>query len=342
MKQNKFVMCALVTAITFSSIGETFAAFGGSRSGGIGVSRSMSRPSVPVSKPTYSAPSYNRTYNQGSGSGYRQNTYTPNTYNQGNYGSSYRPNSVGRDIGVGVASVAGGILAAEAVKSLIAGPHGTYTHPQYPGQYFNASGAPVAAPQGAQQAPTTDVYGSAQNAPYAPYAQPQAVVVQQPKDNSGIFPFWSFVGGILEFIATMGIVGALAYGGYKLYGWVKRKIKKEKESMNAPDLVAEFDDIDMKAQKMFTDFQASSNDVAFIKANSLNMDIDSCMSEPSRVISYQHKVLDVDVERGAVVSSVLYEATVINQGTDEYVKQIWNYQKDNGKWKLIGVEQSDV
>ena len=94
----------------------------------------------------------------------------------------------------------------------------------------------------------------------------------------------------------------------------------------------------MKAQKMFTDFQASSNDVAFLKANTLNMDIDSCVSEPSRVISYQHKVLDVDVERGVVVASVVYEATLTKHGADEHIKQIWNYQKDNGKWKLIGIE----
>ena len=56
---NKLIAIVLSASMLISA--ESFAAFGGrsvARSGGVGVSRSMSRPSTPVPK-TYSAPSSN-------------------------------------------------------------------------------------------------------------------------------------------------------------------------------------------------------------------------------------------------------------------------------------------
>ena len=148
---NKLIAIMLSASMLLSA--ESFAAFGGksvARSGGAGVSRSMSRPATPTTPRSYSTNSYSAPSSSGRYySGSSTNQY--DNYDRGRYNNSYnnRPSSAMRDIGVTAAGVAGGVLAAEAIKSLVAGPHGTYTSPQYPGQYFNAQGQVIPAPAGA-------------------------------------------------------------------------------------------------------------------------------------------------------------------------------------------------
>lgn len=337
--KNKFI-AILLASVMILPLESSFAAFGGSRakSGGFGVSRSISRSapkSVNSYKPKATTPSYSSSKPSTSYSAPRTYSNTPN-YNRGynNNGYNNYPNqrSTMGDIGVGVASVAGGILAAEAIKGLIAGPNGTYTHSQYPGQYFNAQGAPVAAPI-EQQPTSSQMSGSVQ-----PPVYQQPVVIQQPQEQSGgFFSFlWSALGNILHLALFIGVVGAIAFGAFKLWGFGKKKLAQEKQNM-LYDEEAEFNDLDCKAQEIFYNFQKNSNDASWIKNNTKYLDPDDCMSEPSSVLKYQHETLDCSFEQGKLRASVKYIATLKSSET-ESIKEIWNFEKDCGIWKVIGVE----
>lgn len=340
MKLNKF----FVTALGFSLIvtaDTSFAAFGGSRaSSGMGVSRSYSRPSTPKSSYTapasksYSKPSYS---NSSSSNNYSKPSYNSSNgggnYNNSGYNNQYRQRSTMGDIGVGVASVAGGILAAEAIQGLIRGPSGAYTHPQYPGQTFNAQGVPQPA-QGQVMPPQE---GSVQ--PSQQQSQQPVYVVQQAPvaSTGGFFSFlWSALGNILHLILYVSVVGALAYAGWKLYKLGKKKFQKEKANMLF-DVETEFENLDASAMEIFYDFQKNSDNKDWVKRNTKYLNVEACMSEPSTVEQYQHKVLDCAVEQGKLRASVRYDATLENDRLEK-INQIWNFEKDLGVWKLIGVE----
>lgn len=353
---NKFFVAIL--GITLIAQADTsYAAFGGSRakSSGSGVSRSYSRPSTPKtsyskpsstynSKPSYNSNnSYNTRSNYNSNSNYRSNGSS--NYNGYNYNQPRQRSAMG-DIGVGVASVAGGILAAEAIKGLISGPSGTFTHPQYPGQVFNAQGVPMAGPS-PQTQPASQVPLPADQQFIPPAEQGAAQQGQQPiyvvtqpvtaKEGGGFFSFlWNALGNILHLILYLGVVGAIVYGGWKAYGFLKRKYKKEKANMLF-DVESEFDDLDAEAMNIFYDFQKNSDNKDWVKRNTKYMSVDDCLSPPSKVLKYEHKVLDAAVEQDKLRASVQYNAILENTEVED-IHQIWNFEKDVGVWKLIGIE----
>lgn len=348
--KNKFFVIALACALIVP-MESSFAAFGSraKSSSGFGVSRSISR-SAPKSTTNSYKPKAQTSYSKPYSSYSKPKTYSQssNYYNRG-YSSGYnngypQQRSTMGDIGIGVASVAGGILAAEAIQNLIAGPNGMYTHPQYPGQYFNAQGAPVAAPQTqAQPVVSGSEVGAPQGSPYdagQQYTQQQqpVVVVQQPTEKPmGFFSFlWSALGNILHLILFLGVVGALVFGGWKLWQFGKKKYKEEKQNMLF-DEEAEFNDLDSNAQEIFYNFQQNSNDKSWVKNNTKYLNVDDCLNEPSSVIQYQHETLDCTFEQGKLRASVKYIATLQNSETEK-IRQIWNFEKDCGIWKLIGVE----
>lgn len=337
---NKLIAIMLSASMLISA--ESFAAFGGksvARSGGVGVSRSMSRPSTTVPK-TYSAPSSNTSSSGRYYSGSSTNQY--DNYDRGRYNNSYnnRPNSAMRDIGVTAAGVAGGVLAAEAIKSLVAGPHGTYTSPQYPGQYFNAQGQVVSPPNGA--AYPAQQSGSASSIPQEQYIQQggsvgqQPVVVVQQKQESGLI--WKMIVGVIQLTILFSMLGGIAFGVWCLYNKFKSKQEEEQAVNGYIDVDAEFDDIDSKAMDIFYDFQRNSDNKVFLEKNTKYLHVDSCMSPASAVEKYEHKTLDCAVEQGKLRASVEYKATLSNVEGVEGIHQIWNMEKDSGKWFLIGVE----
>lgn len=337
MKQMNKLFVAVLGVTMLVQVDTSFAAFGGSRasSSGMGVSRSYSRPSTPKSSysapasKSYSKPSYS---NSSSSNNYSKPNYNSNNYNNGNSGgynnNQYRQRSAMGDIGVGVASVAGGILAAEAIQGLIRGPSGAYTHPQYPGQTFNAQGVPQPA-QGQAMPPQE---GAVQQ-------QPVYIVQQQAPTAStgGFFSFlWSALGNILHLALYLGVVGAVLYGGWKAFGFLKRKYKKEKANMLF-DVESEFENMDSNAMELFYNFQKNSDNKDWVKRNTKYLNVDACLSEPSEVLQYEHKVLDCTIEQGKLRTSVKYKATVENDRVEK-INQIWNFEKDVGVWKLIGIE----
>lgn len=338
---NKLIAIMLSASMLISA--ESFAAFGGksvARSGGAGVSRSMSRPSTPTAPRSYSTHSYSAPSNSGryySGSStnqydnYDRSRYN-NSYNNRDYGNS-RPNSAMRDIGVTAAGVAGGVLAAEAIKSLVAGPHGTYTSPQYPGQYFNAQGQVVAPP--VQQS------GSASSAPQEQYIQQgstgqQPVVVVQQKQESGLL--WKLIVGVIQLTILFSMLGGIAFGVWCLYNKFKSKQEEEQAVNGYIDVDAEFEDIGSKAMDIFYDFQRNSDNKVFLEKNTKYLHVDSCMSPSSVVEKYEHKTLDCAIEQGKLRASVEYKATLSNVEGVEEIHQIWNMEKDSGKWYLVGIE----
>lgn len=331
---NKLIAVMLSASMLIST--ESFAAFGGksvARSGGAGVSRSMSRPSTPVPK-TYSAPSSNTSSGGRYYSGRSTNQY--DNYDRSRYNNSYnnRPNSAMRDIGVTAAGVAGGVLAASAIQSLIAGPHGTYTHPQYPGQYFNAQGQVVAPPNGAD-------YPVQQNStPQEQYIQQpatqQPVVVVQ-KQESGFL--WKLIVGVIQLAILCFLLGGIAFACLWMYNQIKGKQEEEKGLGNsAVDLDVEFEDIDSQAMSIFYDFQRNSDNKVFVEKNTKYLPVDSCLSPASVVEKYEHKTLDCAIEQGKLRASVQYQATLSNVDGVEEVNQVWNFEKENGKWFLTGIE----
>lgn len=361
MKMRKlFVPLLAMGMVVFTDV--TFAAFGGSRSSS-GVSRSYSRPATTsYSKPatTYKAPSYtssssSSSYSSGrsNNSGYQSNYNSGsgnNNYRSNSYNEAPRQNSAMRDIGVTAAGVAGGVLAASAITALISSPGhaGMFTHPQYPGQYFNQQGQPVTAP--VQQAPQ-----AAQQQYYQPQsqqAQQPVVVVQQQQPQESGFTFFGILWGALWFLIKLAfflsIVGAIGYGIYKLVTLGRKKEVRDrvegkiKEKFDlSPKGPTEFDDLDSRAMAIFYEFQKHSDDATWVEANTKYMPVDDCLSPPSKVLTYQHRTIDVVVEQGNLRGTVLYEAK-LDDGTGVVrIKQHWNFEKDGGVWKLIGIEQND-
>lgn len=326
----------------------SYAAFGGSRGGG-GVSRAYSRPATTTySKPatTYKAapaPTYRQTpsTNYSNNSGYSNNR---SNYQQ-NY-SAPRQNSAMRDIGVTAAGVAGGVLAATAITALVSSPNhsGMFTHPQYPGQYFNQQGQPVSAPpappaQAQQQQVMPEQYAQ----PAQPQYQQARPVVQQ--ESGGFFSaLWGFLWGVIQLIFFIGIVGAIAFGVYKLFllGRTKEVQEKVRETLNVPpSMRMERDDLDSNAMDIFYNFQKNSNNETWVRNNTKYLPVKECLSAPSEVLQYEHRTIDCAVEQGKLRGSVLFNA-LLNDGSGEVrVKQYWNFEKDNGTWKLIGFESND-
>lgn len=341
MFKNKMILGAVFAALILP-MESSFAAFGSRVSSkSFGVSRSISRSAPktygsgtsykPKASTSYSAPKqiYSKPNNY-SNQRYNGNSYNSSGYSQGNY----RPRSAMGDIGVGVASVAGGILAAEAIQGLIRGPNGAYTHPQYPGQYFNAQGQPVQSPvDGSSIGQTQQDVQQYTNQP------PQSVVMMQQEKSLGFFGvLWSGLGNILHLILFLGVVGALVFGGWKLWLFGKKKFAQEKINM-LYDEEAEFNDLDTKAQEIFYNFQKNSNNQSWVERNTKYLNVEECLSPESTILSYQHKTLDCVTEQGKLRASVKYIATLKNDQIEK-INQIWNFEKDNGIWKLIGVESN--
>ena len=340
----------------------TYAAFGGSR-GSSGVSRSYSRPATTnYSKPTstYKAPSYSTSrqsssYSSGSSnnSGYKSSNnsgYSNNNYRNNSYNEAPRQSSAMRDIGVTAAGVGGGILAASAITALISSPGhaGTYTHPQYPGQYFNQQGQPVGAP--VQQAP--QVAPQEYYQPQPQQAQQPVVYVQQQQPQGSGMTFFGALWGALWFVLKLAfflsVVGAIGYGIYKLVTLGRKKEVRdqvEAKIKNKFDLSPKgptgFEELDSKAVDIFFTFQKNSNDEAWITANTKYLPVEDCLSAPSKVLEFQHRTLDCTNQGGKTQGSVQYWAT-LNDGTGKLkIEQIWNFEKDGDTWKLIGIEQDD-
>jgi hypothetical protein len=251
-----------------------------------------------------------------------------------------------RDIGVTAAGVGGGILAAQAISSLISSPShpGAYTHPQYPGQYFNQQGQPIAAPaQAAPQQAPIDYPPTYREQPQ----QPVVIVQQQAQPVESGWTFFGFLWGTVWFLIKLAfflsVVGAMGFGVYKLVQMSRNKAVREQVQVKiqekfTPKGPSEFDDLDGKAMDIFYDFQANSNDETWVKANTKYLPVMDCLAPPSKVLRYEHRTTDCVVEQGKVRGSVHYQATV-DDGTGELeVSQYWNFEKDDGKWKLIGFE----
>ena len=365
----------LLTLGMFVFADVSYAAFGGSR-GSSGVSRSYSRPATTTfSKPatTYKAPapstsrqsssysnsnSYNSGYksNYSNNSGYSNSNYRDTSRSDYNYNS--RPSSTMRDIGVTAAGVGGGILAAQAITALVSSPAhpGMYTHPQYPGQYFNQAGVPMPAPVAAPQPQVTQQYEAP---PVQQYIQPRSqqpasvVIYQAPQPKEDGITFFGFLWGVLWFLIKLAfflsVVGAIGFGIYKLIQLGRNKAVREQVQEAVQAKVQEkftstrpdFNDLDAKAMDIFYDFQANSDNEAWVKANTKYLPVKDCLSAPSQVLEFQHRTLDCTYQHGKVRASVQYHA-VLNDGTGEIeVEQVWNFEKDNDVWKLIGFEQVD-
>lgn len=363
MKKLFFPLLA-VGMVVFADF--SYAAFGGSR-GSSGVSRSYSRPSTPTySKPasTYKAPSYSNSnksssysnsnsYNSGyksnysTNSGYSNSNYRRDSYN---YNDAPRQSSTMRDIGVTAAGVGGGILAAQAITALVSSPNhpGMYTHPQYPGQYFNQAGVPMPAP--VQQAPQVVAPSQYEAPPSQAYLQPRSQVPQQPvvvvqqapqESGPGFFGFlWGALWWLIKLAFFLGVVGALAYGCYRLFRLGKVKVAEEKFKMQF-DTLTEGNNLNQNAMDIFYKFQANSDNEVWVKNNTKYLPVKECLSPPSEVIRYEHKFIDCTVEQGKLRATVLYNAVVNDGSGDVAVHAYWNFEKEAGIWKLIGFEQAD-
>lgn len=348
-----FVPLLAMGMVVFTDV--TFAAFGGSR-GSSGVSRSYSRPATTTySKPTstYKAPSYSTNRQSSS---YSSGSNNSNSYSDNSYRRDYdrqpiqRQTSAMRDIGVTAAGVAGGVLAASAITALVSSPGhaGMYTHPQYPGQYFNQQGMPMAAP--AQQAPQAAPQQYQQQ-----YQQPQPyVVVQQPQEPGLSFfgILWGALWFLLKLAFFLSVVGAIGYGIYKLVTLgrnkeVREKVQKVVQSKvqdkfsTAPPRPSYYDELDSQAMEIFYDFQKNSDNSTWVTANTKYLPVEDCLAPVSKVLTYQHKTIDCVVAQGKVRGTVLYEAK-LDDGTGAiHIEQCWNFEKDGDTWKLIGIEQDD-
>ena len=251
---NKLAYAILMASVVMSDV--SYAAFGGTRasSSGVGVSRPISRPSPtttykPTTSSSYSSPS---NYSNSSYNSYRpNNTYQGNNYQNSGYqnNNNYRGNdypqqpSTMRNIATTAAGVGAGILAASAITALVSSPTpGLYTHPQYPGQYFNAQGVPQAAPQQVQQSvpqqlPVDQGYGQ-QSAPVVVQPQvvqqPTPVIIQQQPQNNGI-PFWKIVSTLIELLLLAAIAVGTAFGLFKAYQYIRKTIAETKKEMNQPN-----------------------------------------------------------------------------------------------------------
>lgn len=373
-----FVPLLAMGMVVFTDV--SFAAFGGSR-GSSGVSRSYSRPATPTySKPasTYKAPSYSApsstpsystrssnnsgyksSYNSGGSSNYSQGNYRDTSRSDYNYNTGSRPSSTMRDIGVTAAGVGGGILAAQAITALVSSPNhpGMYTHPQYPGQYFNGQGVPMPAPVAA---PQPQVAPSQYEAPpVQQYLQPRSqqapapvVIYQAPPQQDTGFSFFGALWGALWFVIKLafflGVVGALGYGAYKLFTLGRKKEVRDQVEARIKDKFdlspkgpSDFELLDSHAIGIFYDFQKNSDNEAWVRANTKYLPVEDCLAPPSKVISFQHLTLDCTNQSGKTRGSVKYNA-VLNDGTGKLkIEQIWNFEKDGDTWKLIGIEQDD-
>lgn len=335
---NKNIIACIVASTLLLSEA-SYAAFGGHRSSssGFGVSRSatISKPktySTTTSKPqTYSSSSRTQSRNRVEDNNYKLHYYPRSGHTQNYPQYQQGGNSALRDIGVTAAGVAGGVLAAEAIKGLIAGPHGTYSHPGYPGQYFNAQGVPVAPPTQDQMmgnpgenAGVNDVYGH------------PPIIVQQVQEKGIMSSLWGFLGSVLNLMFFLGVVSALLFGGWWLFKTLKRKWKQTNE---IGDLWL---DIDHKAAELFYNFQKNANNKEWIEQNSKNLPIDEILSPACNVLRYEQEVVDVSEESGKIRATVRYDAIVKEAGNmmakDEHVMQYWNYEYSNGKWLLVGVD----
>jgi len=360
-----FVPLLAMGMVVFTDV--SFAAFGGSR-GSSGVSRSYSRPATPTyskpattyKAPSYSAPSstpsystrssnnsgYSRSYSNGNSSNYSQGNYRDTSRSDYNYNNR---SSTMRDIGVTAAGVGGGILAAQAITALISSPGhpGMYTHPQYPGQYFNQAGVPMPAPVQQPQV----VPSQYEAPPVQQYTQPRSqqapapvVIYQAPQQQEQGTTFFGALWGSLWFVLKLafflGVVGALAYGAFRLFRLGKAKVAEEKVNMKF-DTYREGKELDKLAMDIFYKFQANSDNEAFVRNNTRYLPVKECLSPASEVIEYEHKFIDCKVEQGKLRGTILYRA-VLNDGSgDVRINQYWNFEKEDGFWKLIGFEQND-
>ncbi|MNC38665.1 hypothetical protein D3C75_872840 [compost metagenome] len=253
-----------------------------------------------------------------------------------------------RDIGVTAAGVAGGVLAASAITALVSSPNhsGMFTHPQYPGQYFNQQGQPVSAPpaQATQQMMPEQVATQQYAQPAQPQYQQARPVVQQESGGGFFSALWGFLWGVIQLIFFIGIVGAIAFGVYKLFllGRTKEVQEKVRETLNVPpSMRMERDDLDSNAMDIFYNFQKNSNNETWVRNNTKYLPVKECLSAPSEVLQYAHRTIDCAVEQGKLRGSVLFNA-LLNDGSGEVrVNQYWNFEKDNGTWKLIGFESND-
>lgn len=316
-------MLAIVIASSVFVSANAYSAFGGSRasSSGVGVQRS-----TPVSKPTttYSAPS-SRTQSRAYNSQPRTQVVEKHYYNDRNSYSNGNNNSFGSQVASTALGVGAGILAAEAIQGLIAGPQGTYTHPQHPGVYYNQQGVPV-------EAPTVP-------AQMQPQASPVIVQQVQQKESGFLASLWGMLGWVLELGLFLGVVGGLVYGGMKLFKMFKNK---QKEDSTEDKLHILADDIDVQAMDLFYDFQKNASDVLFIEMNTKYMNPEDVVSPACKVIGYQHEVQGVSVEAGKYRADVHYKATVREVentfAQDEKVNQLWTYERNlAGKWVLVGI-----
>ncbi len=306
-------IAVVIASVVIAAPIQAEAAFGGSRasSSGAGISRStITRPSAPSK--TYSAPSRSRSYNQ--------QRVEERRYNNNSYSNNSQP-SFGSQVASTALGVGAGILAAEAISNLIAGPNGTYTHPQHPGVVYNSQGVPQ----------------NAVNEQAAVIPQPQQVVVVK-DSNGGFFSFlWGMLGNILHLALFLGVVGTLSFGGWKLFKYLKR---------NKETLMSDFDDlekdIDFRAQELFYNFQKNANNKEWIEQNSKYLPVEEIVSQACDVVRYEHNVVDVSAEAGKIQASVKYNAVVKESGNvfaaDEHVNQYWHFELNGSKWVLVGVE----
>lgn len=374
MKFKKFASVVAMTLIPLMVVDSAMAAFG--RGSSSGVSRSMSRPSS--SSSSYSSKSSSSSYSKPSSSyGSSSSSYPKSTpsystqskpssnynnyrqqpsYNSGtsnNYGgnNNYRQRSTMGDIGVGVAGVAGGILAAQAITALISSPGhaGMYTHPQYPGQYFNAQGVPQSPPQSApvqQSVPQQQQYIPEQQYSSAQQVVPQVVqqqqvpqVVYQQQKSPGFFSIlWSALFGVLHLIFFGLVVAGLGFFGFRMFRKGKKMIADQKQG---DGIESEKNDLGEKAQQIFYGIQGNSNNRTYLSANTKYLPVADMMDEPSDVIQFEQGRVDVALESGKIRGSVYYRATLKKpDGTVDKIREYWNFEKEGTVWKLIGIDQA--
>lgn len=371
MKFKKFASVVAMTLIPLMVVDSAMAAFG--RGSSSGVSRSMSRPSS--SSSSYSSKSSSSSYSKPSSSyGSSSSSYPKSTpsystqskpsnnynnynrqqpsYNSGtsnNYGgnNNYRQRSTMGDIGVGVAGVAGGILAAQAITALISSPGhaGMYTHPQYPGQYFNAQGVPQSPPQSApvqQSVPQQQQYIPEQQYSSAPQVvQQQQVpqVVYQQQKSPGFFSIlWSALFGVLHLIFFGLVVAGLGFFGFRMFRKGKKMIADQKQG---DGIESEKNDLSEKAQQIFYGIQGNSNNRTYLAANTKYLPVADMMDEPSEITQFEQGRVDVALESGKIRGSVYYRATLKKpDGTVDKIREYWNFEKDGTVWKLIGIDQA--